>query len=109
MSPRWGSTPRLTDWLTDWLTDLLTDRQSQCDFDFDLIASAVENSDHEISVVHRITERTGRLENWIEFWSVGSPRWLNKKWQEDFIVIWSDSSCVKICCQETNSEDIVKA
>jgi hypothetical protein len=28
MSPRWGSTPRLTD--PDWLTD----RQSQCDFDF---------------------------------------------------------------------------
>jgi hypothetical protein len=27
MSPRWGSTPKLTDWLTD--------RQSQCDFDFD--------------------------------------------------------------------------
>jgi hypothetical protein len=26
MSPRWGSTPRLTDWLTD--------RQSQCDFNF---------------------------------------------------------------------------
>jgi hypothetical protein len=25
----------------------------------------------------------------------GSPRWLNKKWQEDFIVIWSDSSCNK--------------
>jgi hypothetical protein len=28
MSPRWCSTPRLTDWLTD--------RHSQCDFDFDL-------------------------------------------------------------------------
>jgi hypothetical protein len=27
MSPKWGSTPRLTDWLND--------RQSQCDFDFD--------------------------------------------------------------------------
>jgi hypothetical protein len=29
MSPTWGSTPRLTDWLTD--------RQSQCDFDFDIL------------------------------------------------------------------------
>jgi hypothetical protein len=27
VGPRWGLTPRLTEWLTD--------RQSQCDFDFD--------------------------------------------------------------------------
>jgi hypothetical protein len=30
MSPRWSSTPRLTDWLTD--------RQSQYDFDFELVS-----------------------------------------------------------------------
>jgi hypothetical protein len=34
MSPRWGSTPRLTDWLTD--------RQSQCDFDYDLDNESLE-------------------------------------------------------------------
>jgi hypothetical protein len=33
------------------------------------------------------------------------PWWLNKKWQEDFIVIWSASFCVEIRCQETTSED----
>jgi hypothetical protein len=46
-----------------------------------------------------------KLKNLVEFWRVGSPRWLKKKWQEDFIIIWSDSSCVEIRCQETNSYD----
>jgi hypothetical protein len=46
-----------------------------------------------------------RLENWVVFWRVGSPRRLNKKWQENFAVIWSDSSCVEIRCQDTISGD----
>jgi hypothetical protein len=33
------------------------------------------------------------------------PGWLNKKWQEVFIVIWSASFCVEILCQETTKED----
>jgi hypothetical protein len=43
------------------------------------------------------------LENWVEFWIISSPRCLNKKWQKDFVMILSDSSCVGICCQETTS------
>jgi hypothetical protein len=35
------------------------------------------------------------LENWFEFWRVGIPRRLNKKWQEDFTVAGNDSSCEK--------------
>jgi hypothetical protein len=40
MSPRWGSTPRLTDWLTD--------RQSRCDFDFDY------STHFQFTVVHAL-------------------------------------------------------
>jgi hypothetical protein len=39
------------------------------------------------------------LENWVEFLRIDGPRWLNKKWQ-DFIVIWNDSSCEEIRCQD---------
>jgi hypothetical protein len=69
----------------DTSTYWLTDRQSQCDFDWI------------------------KLENWVEFWWVGSPRSLNKKWQEDFIVIRRDSSCVIMRYQETDNADIEKA
>jgi hypothetical protein len=31
-------------------------------------------------------------ENLVEFWRIGSLKWLKKEWQEDCIVIWSDSS-----------------
>jgi hypothetical protein len=45
-------------------------------------------------MVERIWERDLALENSVK---------------EDFIVIWSDRSCVKIRWQETDSEDIIKA
>jgi hypothetical protein len=45
------------------------------------------------SVAREIREL--ELDNWVEFWRVGSPRWLDKKWQEYFTVIWSESSCDK--------------
>jgi hypothetical protein len=45
---------------------------------------------------------TGELE--LENW-VGIPRSLNKEWQEDFLVIRSDSFCVEILCQETTNGD----
>jgi hypothetical protein len=78
----------------DTKTYWLTDRQSQCNFDFDFDSG--------------LDERELALENRVEFWRVGIPKSLNKKWQEGFVVIWSDSSCVKIRCQETDSEDILK-
>jgi hypothetical protein len=41
-------------------------------------------------------QETGQIElkNWVQFWRVGSPRLWNKKWQEDFIAVWSDSCCI---------------
>jgi hypothetical protein len=62
---------------------------------------SAENSDQEIPVAQRIRERELALENCVEFSRVGIPNCLNKKCQEDFLVIRSDSSCVKIRCQET--------
>jgi hypothetical protein len=55
--------------------------------------TVVENSDQEIPVVQQIRERALALDNWAE---------------EDFIVVWSDRSCVKIRWQEMDSVDIVK-
>jgi hypothetical protein len=50
MSPRRGSTPRLTDWLTD--------RQSQCDFDFDFGFDPVSCSvDRELSSAREAEKR----------------------------------------------------
>jgi hypothetical protein len=56
-----------------------------------------------ISTKSRTTEtRSDWREKWrtesslIKIQEVGSPRWLNKKWQEYFIVIWSASFCVEI-------------
>ena len=65
---------------------------------------AVENSDQEVKVVHRI-QKESALEKWVKFWKVGMPRCLNKKWQEHFLAIQSDSPCVKIRCQDTTSDD----
>jgi hypothetical protein len=45
------------------------------------------------------------LENWVEFWRVRSPRRLNKKWQEDFLVIGHLSFYVEIRCQDMTSGD----
>jgi hypothetical protein len=47
------------------------------------------------------TMETGELE--LENW-VGIPRWLKKKWQAYFIMIWNDSSCIEIRCQDTTME-----
>jgi hypothetical protein len=92
--------------------DLLTDRQSQCDFDFDLSALFPRPSEHLLECILSdsvLDDRELALENWVEFWRVVIPRRLNKNWQDDFLAIRSDSSYVKIFCQETDSEDIVKA
>jgi hypothetical protein len=74
--------------------DRLADWPPVVTWDSDSDYNAVENSDQEIPVLEQICERELTLENWVE---------------EDFMVIWSDRSCVKIRCQETDSEDIVKA
>jgi hypothetical protein len=56
-----------------------------------------------MSTQSRIIKLEMGLENQVKFWRVSTPRWLKKKWQEDFIVIWSDSSCVEICYQAVTS------
>jgi hypothetical protein len=53
----------------------------------------------------RSTRQGIELENCIEFWRIGIARRLKKKWQEDFIAIWSDSFCIEIRCQETTNWD----
>jgi hypothetical protein len=71
MSPKWGSTPRLTDWLTD--------RQSQCDFDFDL------------------TDKS-RSKQADQRWKVrsGEP---SKQTSTEHVTLFWISNCLYLCCK----------
>jgi hypothetical protein len=61
-----------------------------------------------------LTLREWALENWVEFWRVGSSRWFEQEMARRLHSdIWSvtdiRSSYVKILCQEMDSENIAKA
>jgi hypothetical protein len=102
----------------DTKTYWLTDRQSQCDCDFDLFETV------ELEVPACQDARMGiELRNWgfgiikcrsVQTWKSASGRL--SVWFEDFmcgVLQWYlecdiYSSCVKIRCQETDSENVVK-
>jgi hypothetical protein len=75
MSPRWGSTPRQTDWLTDWLID----HQSQYDFDSDLARESVgatRTSWQHLETHGKSDPPTSKVANqfWKQLpWPLGSP------------------------------------
>jgi hypothetical protein len=84
------SVPFLYSWVVNINSPQMGRGESQKLVEYRLVPGSTES--------RTTKDRELELENW-----VGIPRWLKKKWQEDFIMIWSDSSCVEIRCQVMTS------
>jgi hypothetical protein len=102
MSPRWGSTPRLTYWLTE--------RQSQSDFDFNFRLSAVQLSEVKWSswlVSERVQLRTG---SWVELYKGGwdeMAQWLS--WQSTRVQLRDIRTTVTTWAQEVEESPLLEA
>jgi hypothetical protein len=57
---------------------------------------------YQISIEHKKEWKQTLINNKL---SSEVPGWLNKEWQEDFMVIWNVSFCVEIRCREETSEE----